>query len=112
MQGVQLLLAAVVAIQRPALPPEIGLALAQAQAAFTAVAPAVDALDGLDALDQLDALDGLDALDALDALDGGDPTVVQDDQDPTDSLWQAARRARSEERRVGKEGRSRWAPYH
>ena len=38
MQGVQLLLAAVVAIQRPALPPEIGLALAQAQAAFTAVA--------------------------------------------------------------------------
>src|SRR5438034_9149144 len=93
MQGVQLLLAAVVAIQRPALPPEIGLALAQAQAAFTALAPAVDALDGLDALDQLDALDGLDALDALDALDGGDPTVVQDDQDPTDSLWQAARRA-------------------
>jgi len=93
MQGVHLLLAAVVAIQRPALPPEIGLALAQAQAAFTAVAPAVDALDGLDALDQLDALDGLDALDALDALDGGDPTVVQDDQDPTDSLWQAARRA-------------------
>src|SRR5438445_6759406 len=90
MQGVQLLLAAVVAIQRPALPPEIGLALAQAQAAFTAVAPAVDALDGLDALDQLDALDGLDA---LDALDGDHPVAVQDDQDPTDSLWLAARRA-------------------
>src|SRR5438094_679569 len=93
MQGVQLLVAVVVAIQRPALPPQIGLALAQAQAALTAVAPAVDALDGLDALDQLDALDGLDALDALDALDGGDPTADQDDQDPTDSLWQAARRA-------------------
>src|SRR5882724_13636982 len=31
---------------------------------------------------------------------------------PTASLVTGARRARSEERRVGKECRSRWSPYH
>src|SRR5258708_34947844 len=33
--------------------------------------------------------------------------ALQDDQ-----AWNAARAARSEERRVGKECRSRWSPYH
>ena len=33
------------------------------------------------------------ALDALDAVDPWNEAVPQDDQDPTDSLWQAARQA-------------------
>src|SRR5256886_6443932 len=49
---------------------------------------------------------------------GGDPTTqarpVQDTDDPREMLENAlvAEKQRSEERRVGKEGRSPWAPYH
>jgi len=63
MQAMYLMVAAVVGMQQPIVPPTVAPALAQAQA----------------------ALQALDALDALDAL--------HDAQDPTDSLWRAARRA-------------------
>ena len=80
MQAMYLMVAAVVGMQQPIVPRSVGPALAQAQDAF-------------DALDALDALDGLDALDALDALGTRDVGALQDEQDPTDSLWRAARRA-------------------
>src|SRR2546430_15627561 len=41
----------------------------------------------------------------------GDPVSVLDSGGPVEEKMQAARR-RSEERRVGKECRSRWSPYH
>src|SRR5437667_227902 len=44
-------------------------------------------------LDALNALEGLNVLDALDAVGPWDSTLLQDEQDPTDSLWRAARRA-------------------
>jgi len=76
-------------------PRTVAPALAHAQAALQGLyaLDALDALDELNALDALDALDGLDALDALDALDTPDAGALQDEQDPTDSLWRAARRA-------------------
>jgi HEAT repeat protein len=95
MQATFLVVAAVVGMQQPVVPLTVAPALAQAQAALQGLG-ALDALDGLDALDALDALavlDGLDALDALDALDTRDAAALQDEQDPTDSLWRAARRA-------------------
>src|SRR5204862_7090557 len=45
------------------------------------------------ALGALHALDVLDALDALDALGTDEGWVQPDEQDPTDSLWRAARQA-------------------
>src|SRR2546426_11756533 len=33
-------------------------------------------------------------------------------RDAADAVWQVRRDVRSEERRVGKECRSRWSPYH
>src|SRR3712207_9477200 len=49
------------------------------------------------------------------ALDGGDPTREVPHRDAIHSVsapFTAAPRERSEERRVGKECRSRWSPYH
>src|SRR5213080_3387550 len=82
-------------MQQPVVPRTVAPALAHAQAALQGLG-ALDALDGLDALDALDALavlDGLDGLDALDALDTRDAAALHGEQDPTDSLWRAARRA-------------------
>jgi len=94
MLGVQLVVTAVLSFQQPVvvvplplplpLPRHVGPALERAQAALTAVAPA---------LEQLNALNALDALGALDALDAVPPLGWQGEQDPTDSLWRAARRA-------------------
>lgn len=56
----------------------------------------LDALKGLDALEGLNALEGLDALDALDPVDGRHRSLPRqggEAQDPTDSLWRAARAA-------------------
>src|SRR5438128_1452494 len=44
-------------------------------------------------LDSLDGLDGLDGLDAIYAVDTWKAGTLQDEQDPTDSLWRAARQA-------------------
>ena len=95
MQPMYLMVAAVVGMQQPVVPRTVAPALARAQVALQGL----DALDALVALDALDVLDGLDALDALDVLDGLDAVdswdagALQDEQDPTDSLWRAARSA-------------------
>jgi len=69
MQGVQFVVAAVLGLQQPIVVPQVAPAPERAQAALTAVAPVLDALDAL-------------------------PLAAwQDDQDPTDSLWRAARQA-------------------
>src|SRR5437773_5120654 len=80
MQGLPLLVAATLALQQPVVPLHIVVPPVQAQAA-------------LGALHALDALDTLDALDALDALGTDEGWVQPDEQDPTDSLWRAARQA-------------------
>ena len=80
MQGLQLLVAATLGWQHPVVAPHLIVAPVQAQAA-------------LGALHALDALGALDVLDALDALDTDEGRVLQDEQDPTDSLWRAAQRA-------------------
>jgi HEAT repeat protein len=80
MQAMYLMVAAALGMQQPVVPRVVVPALAQARAA----------LQGLDALD---ALGELSALAALDALEIPDARALQDDQDPTDSLWRAARRA-------------------
>jgi HEAT repeat protein len=92
MQGLQLMVAAVLGIQQPVMIPQIAPILARAHAALSTLGR-LDALDALNGLDVLDALDGLDALDALDAVAPDDGAVVQAEQDPTDSLWRAARSA-------------------
>src|SRR6266446_7757022 len=89
MQAMYLMVAAVVGMQQPVVPRVVAPALAHAQAALQGL----DALDALDARDALDALDGLDALGAIDALESDGGQVLQDEQDPTDSLWRAARSA-------------------
>src|SRR2546425_180060 len=80
MQAMYLMVAAVVGMQQPVVPRAVAPALAHARAA----------LHGMNALDALDALDRLDALGALDTKDAG---ALQDEQDPTDALWRAARQA-------------------
>ena len=77
MQGLPLIVAATLGWQQPVAAPHVILAPVQAQAALGA----------------LHALDGLDALHALDALDADEGRVLQDEQDPTDSLWRAAHQA-------------------
>src|SRR5436305_1504939 len=77
MQGLQLLVAATLGWQHPVVAPHLIVAPVQAQAALGA----------------LDALGALEVLDALDALDMDEGRVLQDEQDPTDSLWRAAKRA-------------------
>ena len=86
MLGLQFVVTAVLSFQQPVVvvPRLVGPALERAQAPLTAVATA---------LEQLNALNALDALDALDALEAVPPLGWQGEQDPTDSLWRAARRA-------------------
>src|SRR5206468_988632 len=86
MQAMYLVVTAVVGMQQPVVPRTVAPALAHAQAAL-------QGLGALDALDALNVLDALDAVQALDALDTRDAPALQDEQDPTDSLWRAARRA-------------------
>jgi HEAT repeat protein len=101
MQAMYLMIAAVVGMQHPVVPRAVVPAPAQAQPALEALNAldalgALDALKALEGLNVLDALDGLDAPDAVDALDTVGPwdsAPLQDEQDPTDSLWRAARRA-------------------
>jgi HEAT repeat protein len=62
--------------------------LAQADAALQAAAPALAQVQV-----QVDALEGLDALAALDGLELSSGQRAGDAQDPTDSLWRAARAA-------------------
>ncbi len=89
MQAMYLMVAAVVAMQHPVVPRVVVPPLAPVQAALEGV-DALDALDALNGLEELGALDALDALSAVGPWDGGS---LQDEQDPTDSLWRAARRA-------------------
>ena len=89
MQAMYLMVAAVLGMQQPIVPPTVAPALAHAQAALEAF----NALAPLGALDALNALEGLNVLDALDALGPWDSALLQDEQDPTDSLWRAARQA-------------------
>jgi len=86
MQGLQLIVAATLGWQQPVAAPRVTVAPVQVQVAL-------DALRGLDALEALDAVDAIDAIDAIDALDVDEGLVLQDGQDPTDSLWRAARQA-------------------
>src|SRR5207247_10406250 len=87
MQGLPLLVGATLALQQPVVPLHIVVPPVQAQAALGA----------------LHALDVLDALDALDALGTDEGWVQPDEQDPTDSLWRAARQAthRADEQGAG-----------
>ena len=71
MQAMYLMVAAVVAMQHPVVPRVVVPPLAPVQA----------------------ALEGVGALDALNAVGPWDGGSLQDEQDPTDSLWRAARRA-------------------
>ncbi len=89
MQAMYLMVAAVLGMQQPIVPPTVAPALAHAQAALEAF----NALAPLGALDALNALEGLNVLDALDAVGPWDSALLQDEQDPTDSLWRAARQA-------------------
>ena len=86
MQAMYLVVTAVVGMQQPVVPRTVAPALAHAQAAL-------QGLGALDALDALNVLDALDAVQALAALDTRDAPALQDEQDPTDSLRGAARRA-------------------
>jgi HEAT repeat protein len=86
MQAMYLMVAAVVGMQQPVVPLTVAAALAHAQTA-------IQRLDALDALDGLDALGAFDALAVLGGLDTRDAAALQDEQDPTDSLWRVARRA-------------------
>src|SRR5207244_192939 len=79
-------------MQHPVVPRVVVPAPAHAQPALAAL-NALDALGALDALNALEGLNVLDALDALDAVGPWDSAPLQDEQDPTDSLWRAARRA-------------------
>jgi len=58
----------------------------------------------------------VEAVDALRAARKGVAFVTNDGRYATEDfvrkLWGLGLRARSEERRVGKECRSRWSPYH
>ena len=92
MQAMYLMVAAVVGMQHPVGPPVVVPARAHAQPVLEAL-NALDALGALDALNALEGLNVLDALDALDAVGPWDSAPLQDEQDPTDSLWRAARRA-------------------
>jgi len=71
MQAMYLMVAAVVAMQHPVVPRVVVPPLAPVHA----------------------ALEGVGALDALNAVGPWDGGSLQDEQDPTDSLWRAARRA-------------------
>src|SRR5207253_2940442 len=53
----------------------------------------LEGLEGLQGLEGMEGLAGLARLDGLDALDPEPPMVSQNAQDPTDSLWRAARQA-------------------
>ena len=86
MQAMYLMVAAVVGMQQPIVPRVVVPPAAHVQAALQGVAAPA-------ALDALDALDAIDALDALDVVDTWDAGALQDEQDPTDSLWRAARQA-------------------
>src|SRR3989454_1409215 len=92
MQAMYLMVAAVLGMQQPIVPRTVAPALAHAQPALEAL-NALDALGALDALNALEGLNVLDALDALDAVGPWDSAPLQDEQDPTDSLWRGARRA-------------------
>src|SRR6266480_2829479 len=83
MQAMYLMVAAVVGMQQPIVPRVVVPPLAHVQAA----------LQGVVTHAALDALDALDAVDALDVVDTWDAGALQDEQDPTDSLWRAAREA-------------------
>src|SRR2546430_17327469 len=67
------------------------------------------------------AVVAVEPVDAAVAFEGEDvrghaveePAVVRDDDGAAgEALQRLLERARSEERRVGEEGRSRWSPYH
>ena len=92
MQAMYLMVAAVVGMQHRVVPRAVVPAPAHAQAALEPL-NALHALGALDALNALEGLNVLDALDALDAVGPWDGATLQDEQDPTDSLWRAARRA-------------------
>src|SRR5256885_14143425 len=92
MQAMYLMVAAVVGTQHPVGPPVVVPARAHAQPVLEAL-NALDALGALDALNALEGLNVLDAFDALDAVGPWDSAPLQGEQDPTDSLWRAARRA-------------------
>jgi HEAT repeat protein len=90
MPSFQLVLAVVAGMQQPLAPAPVVPALLQAEGALAAAGAEFEALDGLHTLNGLDALGGFAARGALDAAR---VLLSQDEQDPTDSLWRAARQA-------------------
>src|ERR1041384_3183552 len=64
------------------------------------------------AADRLRATQSLAAVAELDTINICVPTPLRKNKDPELSYIIAAVEVRSEERRVGKECRSRWSPYH
>jgi TolA-binding protein len=109
MPTLQLILAAAMTMQQSVATPAVAPALARAQAARAAARPALAALTAtaprlatLPALEGLAALDRLAVLDAADAAGAANPVAATAGvrsadqpvaQDPTDSLWRAARSA-------------------
>src|SRR5205807_8111037 len=107
MQTMQLVVAAVLATQQPVppLPPLPGrfpILVAPQLDALTVASDALQGLEGLAALAGMEALQGLQCLEGLQGLEGlqrldvleaFDPVPPEASQDPTDSLWRAARQA-------------------
>ena len=110
MQTMQLVAAVVMAMQQPVppvplLPGRFPILVAPPVDALMVASDGLMALQGLEGLAGLEGLEGLQGLegieglaglarlDGLDALDPEPPMVSQNAQDPTDSLWRAARQA-------------------
>jgi len=94
MHAMQLVLVTLLGLQQPAagrvqIAPPPREPLAAALAGLEGLV-GMEGLAGLEGLQGLEALAGLEGLVASPSWDG---VVAQDEQDPTDSLWRAARRA-------------------
>ncbi|HZI21106.1 MAG TPA: HEAT repeat domain-containing protein [Gemmatimonadales bacterium] len=98
-----LLVVAVMAMQQPASPRRTFEVLLAPQLDALTIASdrleglqglaGLEGLAGLAGLEGLEGLQGLSELDGYDMLDAVSPPAFQDAQDPTDSLWRAARQA-------------------
>jgi HEAT repeat protein len=97
MPSLHLVFAAAVALQQPVAPAAVAPTLARARAALAAAQPALAGtapqVAALAALDGLAVLDALDAATAPTAIAGQRSSHEPITQDPTDSLWRAARSA-------------------
>lgn len=95
MPTLYLVVATVMTLQHPVAPvvPPLGAPALGVEGLQQGLA-GLDALQGLEGLEGLEGLAALDGLDALEGLVALEPHGTrQDVQDPTDSLWRAARQA-------------------